>query len=140
VSESIFASLDLSVLAYAAGMGATISTMHTWRARNAQRAQGLPLSGWLTLIPDTVLAVIMGAIFALGVPRFFPVFNTFSGVSLLAGGGALAGPWLWDQISTRAGPNLLDWLAGSGGPLAKLVASRQKDGDTDGNQPPPTPQ
>ncbi|GGR39748.1 hypothetical protein [Deinococcus ruber] len=142
-TDSIFKHLDWSVVLYAAGMATLMSLLLTLRARNLQRAAGLPLSPWPTMIPDTLIGTVTGVLLAVGVPLLYKPLNTFSGVGLLAGAGGALGPKIWDLISAR-GLNLgLTWLASSvAGPLAALAAkAAAKDGDSNGTQqtPPPSP-
>lgn len=142
MQHSIFAGLDVWVIGYAAFMATLVSVLTTLRSRNAQRARGLPLSPWWTLIPDTGLGSIAGTFLAIGVPTHVPLLNNFSGVGFLAGAGGAAGPYLWDLLSSKKGAEMIldAFAAYAAGPLAKFLAARQKkDGDSNGNdQAPPT--
>jgi hypothetical protein len=137
---SIFAAFDPWVALYAAVMATLISLLLTGRARNAQRALGLPLSSWWAVIPDTGLGTLLGTGAALWLPQIWPVLNTITGVGLVAGVGGVLGPKFWDVVRSRGLDLLLDLLAVTvAGPVSKVLASRQKGGDQNGNSPPPAP-
>ncbi|ULH17332.1 hypothetical protein MF271_19270 (plasmid) [Deinococcus sp. KNUC1210] len=139
--HSIFQGLDLSVILYAAGMAALISVLTTWRSRNAQRARGLPLSPWLTVIPDMLIGTITGVIFALVGPVLYKPLHSLAGITTLAGAGGVLGPKIWDLISARGLDLGLTWLASAvAGPLAALATrAAAKDGDSNGTKPTPPP-
>lgn len=140
MDRSIFAELDPWVILYAAGMAMIASLVTTYRTRNAQRLRGQPLSPWATILPDVITGMLVGTFGALLVPRWWHVLNNFTGVSILAGGGGIIGPALWDLFS-RAGLNaLLTALSNTAaGPLARYLAQQQKDGAKDDQQSPPPP-
>jgi type IV secretory pathway VirB2 component (pilin) len=139
MTQSIFAGLDLWVIAYAASMALVASLLTTVRAREAQRRQGLPLSSWLTTIPDTATGAVVGTLLAVIVPRVWAPANNFTGVSLLAALGGIAGPRLWDFASSERGfRSMLYALGNTAAPLlGKFLAAQPKEGDTDGRNPPP---
>lgn len=119
---NVFAAVDLSVVLYAAFMATLISLLMTARDRNRQRAQGLPLSPWLTVVPDTLIGTTTGTLLALALPERIPQLNSVSGIGFLAGFGGVAGPKLWDLISKDGLGIVLKTLAGAlSGPLASLA-------------------
>lgn len=142
MDHSIFKGLDLWVVAYAAGMALVASWLTTVRAREAQRRQGLPLSSWLTTIPDTTTGAVVGTLLAILVPRVWAPADNFTGVSLLAALGGIAGPRLWDFASSERGfKSMLYALGNTAAPLlGKFLAAQPKESDTDGRNPPTPPQ
>ena len=143
MDRSIFADLDPWVILYAAGMALIASLVTTYRTRNAQRLRGHPLSPWATILPDVIAGTLVGTFAALLVPSWFKALGNFTGVSILAGGGGILGPAVWDLFS-RSGLNaLLAFLSNTAaGPAARYLAQQQKeDGAKDDQQknPPPTP-
>ncbi|WP_407543764.1 hypothetical protein Q0M94_28595 (plasmid) [Deinococcus radiomollis] len=140
MDHSIFSGLDLWVVYYASGMAFVTSGLTTWRARNAQRLKGLPLSSWLTAIPDTLAGMLIGTALGVFVPPHVASLDNLSGVTVLCGGGGILGPKLWDLISNRGLSAALSLLPGPLAPLAKALAAQNKDGDSDGSsQTPPKP-
>ena len=141
MDHSIFSGLDLYTVKYAAGMAFAASGLPTWKARTAQLAQGLPLSSWLTALPDTLIGMLIGTAAGVFIPPHIPVLHNLSGVSALCGIGGILGPKLWDLISSRGLNALLSLVPGPIlGPLAKALAAQNKDGDSDGSkQIPPKP-
>ena len=101
MQHNIFQGLDLWVVLYAAGMAFIASGLTTWRARNAQRLRGLPLSSWLTAIPDTLAGTFIGTALGVLVPPHVPALNNLSGITLLCGTGGILGPKFWDLISSK---------------------------------------
>ena len=144
MDRSIFAGLDLNVILYAAGMAMVASLVTTYRARNAQRLRNKPLSPWGTVLPDVIAGTLVGAFAAVLGPSWFKVLNNFTGVSILAGGGGIIGPAVWDLFS-RSGLNaLLSFLSNTAaGPAARYLAQQKEEGAKDDqnpqNPPPPTP-
>lgn len=130
---AFLAAVDWSLVAYAAGMGALMSLLMTWRTRNAQKARDLPLSPWTTLIPDTLIAMVTATLGTLGITAKFPALRTFEGVGLVAAALAVLGPQLWDVITTSGKDAVLTWAAKSlGGPLQALAdAAKRKGGPPD---------
>ena len=139
MDRSIFADLDVWVILYAAGMAMIASLVTTYRTRNAQRLRGQPLSPWATILPDVIAGTLVGAFAALIVPRWFEALSNFTGVSILAGGGGIIGPAVWDLFS-RSGLNaLLSFLSNTAaGPAARYLAQQQKEGAKDDQQNPPS--
>ena len=142
MDHSFFAGLDLWVVLYAACMALVASWLTTLRARQAQRRQGLPLSSWLTAIPDTVTGAVVGTGLAVLVPKVWHPADNFTGVSLLAALGGITGPRLWDFTSSEQGfKSMLYALGNTLVPLlGKFMASQpKKDGDQDGHNQTPRP-
>ena len=140
MDRSIFSELDVLVILYAAGMATTTSLVTTYRARNAQRLRNKPLSPWGTALPDMITGTLVGTFAALVVPRWFPILKDFVGITILAGGGGIIGPAIWDLFS-RSGLNaLLSFLSNTAaGPAAKYLAQQQKEGARDDQSPPNPP-
>ena len=138
MDRSIFSELDVLVILYAAGMAMIASLVTTYRARNAQRLRNQPLSPWGTVLPDVIAGTLVGAFAALLVPLWFKAAGNFTGVSILAGGGGIIGPAVWDLFS-RSGLNaLLSFLSNTAaGPAARYLAQQQKEGRDDQNPPNP---
>lgn len=142
-TDSILAGVDWQVLAYAAGMAAIMSLLTTLRARRLQHEAGVPLSSWMSLIPDTLLGGIIGAAFAVAIPEYIKPLKTFVGTFVLAGLGGILGPRVTDWISANGLDTLLDYLGSGAGRLSKAVAGRKggghDGGKTDGPQEPDEP-
>jgi len=141
LQHNIFEGLDLWVVLYAAGMALLASLLTRTRERQAQQRRGLPLTPWPTTLPDTGTGTLVGTMLALTIPGFWPVLHNFTGISLLTAFGGIAGPRLWDMVSSDSGiKSILVALAQAAtGPLGKFISAQQpkKDGDSDGNQSPP---
>ena len=142
--SNVFAAVDPHVVLYSAFMATLISLLMTARDRNRQRVQGLPLSPWLTVVPDTLIGTLTGTLLALALPERISQLNSVSGIGFLAGFGGVAGPKLWDLISKDGLGIVLKALAGSlSGPLVSLAKAASaaaatsstptevKDGDHD---------
>ena len=139
MDHSIFSGLDLYVVLYAAGMAFVASGLTTWRNRNAQRLQGLPLSSWLTAIPDTLAGMLIGTAAGVFVPPHAPILDNLSGVTILCGGGGILGPKLWDLVNSSRGLNAaLSLLPGPLAAFTKALAAQNKEvGPNDKKQDPP---
>ena len=139
MDRSIFSELDVLVILYAAGMAMIASLVTTYRARNAQKLRNQPLSPWATVLPDVIAGTLVGVFAALLVPQWWKALNNFTGVSILAGGGGIIGPAVWDLFS-RSGLNALLTLLSNtaAGPAARYLA-QQKDGSRDDQNPPNPP-
>ncbi|UQN06266.1 hypothetical protein [Deinococcus sp. QL22] len=143
MTQSIFAAVDWYLVLYAAGMGAVMSLLMTWRERNAQKSRNLPLSPWTSLIPEILIASFTGTFTALMVAARFPALRTFEGVGFVAAVAGVIGPAVWDWIRANGRQTLLEW-AGSmatGGlkKLADIAAKHNKGGPPDDQQSKPTP-
>jgi hypothetical protein len=112
MDHSIFNGLDLWVVLYAA---------------------------WLTAIPDTLTGAAVGTGLAVLIPRVWHPADNFTGVSLLAALGGIAGPRLWDFVSSESGFKAMLYILGNTAAplLGKFLATQKKDGDADGNKTPP---
>jgi FtsH-binding integral membrane protein len=127
VDRSIFKNLDWQVVLYAASMAIVMSIVMTWRARNHQKAAGLALASWTSLVPDTIIGTITGTVAAIGVPLVVPVLQTFLGVTACAGVGGVLGPKLWDFIQGNGMGIFKAWIANAFTGLGKAMATATKD-------------
>ena len=91
MDHKIFAGLDPYVVLYAAAMAFVASGLNIWQERNAQRVQGLPLSSWLSGIPDTLIGMFFGTALGVFVPPHVPLLNNLSGVTAIVGGVGIGG-------------------------------------------------
>lgn len=120
-TSSIFASLDLWVVGYAAGMALVASGLTIWRARNAQRLQGLlPLTHFGGAIPDTLTGMVVGTFLGVLGPGIWKTLDNLTGISLLAGLGGIVGPKLWDLLSSKGLGIALNAIPG---PIGKALAA-----------------
>lgn len=122
MATGIFASLDVWVVGYAAGMALVASGLTIWRARNAQRVQGLlPLTHFASAVPDTLTGMFVGTFLGVLGPEFWKTLNNLSGISVLAGLGGILGPKFWDLLSSK-GMNVM--LNAIPGPIGKALAAQ----------------
>ncbi|GAA3999994.1 hypothetical protein GCM10022631_08720 [Deinococcus rubellus] len=133
--HSLLDGVDWRAIGYALALATAMSILTTWRARNAQRLLGKPLSPWTALIPDTLLGGLVGTMAAVIVPQFYKPLGGFVGTTLLSGGFAVLGPKITDWWGDK-GIGVLLRYAGTmaGGVTTALVQKKdgQDDGKTDG--------
>ncbi|UQN05431.1 hypothetical protein [Deinococcus sp. QL22] len=142
MTPSIFAAVDWYLVLYAAGMGAVMSLLITWRERNAQRSRNLPLSSWASLIPDTLIASLSGTFAALMLAARFPALRTFEGIGFVSAVAGVVGPAVWDWIRVNGKDTLFEWAGSMAtGGLKKLAeaAAKRKGGPPDDQQNKPAP-